>query len=68
MFLNDEHISNNTRFLYAVIFAHRIAECILQIIEIFDIFKFFLEKMEMIVEKISLVAPLKISIFDIYTV
>ena len=36
--LNDDQISNNTRFLYVVIFAHRIAQCIMEIIEIFDTF------------------------------
>ena len=36
--LNDDQISNNARFLYVVIFAHRIAQYIMQIIEIFDTF------------------------------
>ena len=38
MVLNDEDISKNVKFLYAVIFAHRSAETICKMRDIFDVF------------------------------
>ena len=38
MILDDEHLSCRTRFLYALIFCHRVASAILELIQIFDTF------------------------------
>ena len=38
MVLDDEHLSCRTRFLYVLLFCHRVASAILELIQIFDAF------------------------------
>ena len=45
MVLNDEDLSCRTRFLYVLMFCHKFASAIIELIQIFDtFFKSFVEK------------------------
>ena len=38
MVLDDEHLSCRTRFLYVLIFCHRVTSTVLELVQIFDTF------------------------------